>query len=37
MTKIQYTTSPGVPPQSMEEEFLSHRRQRIQGFREGVV
>ena len=25
MTKIQYTKSPGVPPRSMEEEFLSHR------------
>jgi predicted secreted hydrolase len=25
MTNIQYTTSPGVPPQSMEEEFLSHK------------
>ena len=25
MTKIQYTTSPGVPPQSMEEEFLAHK------------
>ena len=25
MTNIQYTTSPGVPPQSMEDEFLSHK------------
>ena len=25
MTNIQYTTSPGVPPRSMEEEFLSHK------------
>ena len=25
MANIQYTTSPGVPPQSMEAEFLSHK------------
>jgi predicted secreted hydrolase len=25
MMNIQYTTSPGVPPRSMEEEFLSHK------------
>jgi len=25
MANIQYTTSPGVPPRSMEEEFLSHK------------
>ena len=25
MKKIQYTTSPGVPPQRMEDEFLCHR------------
>ena len=26
MQKIQYTTSPGVPPRSMADEFLYHRR-----------
>jgi predicted secreted hydrolase len=26
MRKIQYTTSPGVPRQSMEDEFLYHKR-----------
>ena len=25
MTNIQYTESPGVPPQSMEDEFLCHK------------
>lgn len=25
LSNIQYTTSPGVPPQSVQEEFLSHR------------
>jgi predicted secreted hydrolase len=25
MKKIQYTESPGIPPRSMDEEFLCHR------------
>ena len=26
MKEIQYTTSPGIPPRTMEEEFLCHKR-----------
>ena len=26
MKNIQYTTSPGIPPQSMDEEFLCHKK-----------